>query len=273
MDALPPRLPAPFDALAIAPDGFQRLTGVDWDIALQHLRQADRDRAHRSAWQKWSARWRAIAAMAVVWSLGLLGFVAPFAALGSWGYVLATGNAGLNWALFLKLSVAIAVLTGLPVAIAGERDARRRRDTLRSLVPLVRDALRYNQLVRALAVQVQLGELAGDEPLPGGQADGLGAIGSAQATLATLRQDIVQALQAERLLREHRAALDEPGDSGTSATWDAATIGWHARALSDRAQDYRREIEQTIASGLEARQALDRPHPAEPRDRDRQSRG
>lgn len=271
-----PPLPPPFEALAISPQQFQTLTGLDWEPMLGQARQDDRRAPNRRGKgnRDGLARLGQLGLITAVWTVGLVLFVAPFAVAGCWIYALVTGQAALNWGLFLKWTLAIAVVTGLPVAIAGERDEHQKRQNQRSLLPLVRDTVRYNQLVRALAVQTQLEAVTAPD-LPRASSEAVEPLDSpslepdleagtdAIATLQSLRRDIIQALQAERILRENRAALGDGGggwatqDADTSL--NAGTIGWHARDLRDRARDYHQHLHQEIGLGISAHQTLKRP--------------
>ncbi|MCG9884590.1 MAG: hypothetical protein MH825_03250 [Cyanobacteria bacterium] len=274
-----PPLPPPFDALTISPGQFQTLTGLDWDTLLGEARRDEhRSPSRRGQWGRGLrdrlGRLGQLGLMVTIWTVGLVLFVAPFAVVGCWLYALVTGQAVLNWGLFMQWTLAIAAVTGLPIAIAGERDEHQKRLSQRSLLPLVRDAVRYNQLVRAVAVQTQLEAVTtpdfSDTPDLQTLAPGTDAI----ATLQTLRQDIIQALQAERILRENRTALGDDWDQQPhpdGPTLNAGTIGWHARTLRDRARDYHQHLHQEIALGLKAHHTLQpRPphspiiHPAPP---------
>jgi hypothetical protein len=275
MAAPVPPLPPPFEALTISPGQFQTLTGLDWDTLLGEARR-DEHRSPRHRGQGGRGlrdrlgRLGQMGLMVAIWTVGLVLFVAPFAVAGCWIYALVTGQAILNWGLFIKWTLAIAAVTGLPIAIAGERDEHQKRLSQRSLLPLVHDTVRYNQLVRALAVQTQL-EAVTTPARPHNSSEppdlqclepGTDAI----ATLQTLRQDIIQALQAERILRENRTALSDGWDQQPnpldSATLNAGTIGWHARTLRDRAQDYHQHLHREITLGLKAHQTLQPPPPS-----------
>jgi hypothetical protein len=229
---------ADLQAMLIVPEEFQNLTGLEFKKA-QKFYSSTRRQQQQTVGQRRLWNLATLAGYSLVLTIFLL-FPSLFG-IGAIAWVLqALSILDVTWDGVLGFALAVNLPLGILLGFVVQGKEREEGRSLASLFPLMDELDRYHQVLTALHVNQRIAEITadGEATIPPNQLHLL-------TTAQTMRDNLVKAMQIERLLREN------PNPTGFDPVEFAVTFSdTPSDQVMDQAKTYQDLLNQTLDLGL-----------------------
>jgi hypothetical protein len=223
-------------AMLIGAEEFQSLTGLEFKNAQKYYTITRRQQLRTESQQRlWNLA--TLAGYSLFLTLFLL--FPSLLGIGAIAWVLeALAILEVNWLWVLGFAVAVNLPLGVLLGFVVQRKERAERQAIESLFPLMDELERHHQVLTAIHVNQRLAEITETSDDKVNQSHLL-------TTARTMRDNLVKAMQIERLLREN------PTPTGFDPVEFAVTFAdTPSDQVLDQAKTYRDLLNQTLDLGL-----------------------